>query len=148
MYVLMELVLCFTESRVSSSNDHLLKLLLFLFLTFQIAVYFLLVRFSRTRKGNMYFSSTAVFLSEFTKLLASLGIVMLQQGSVTTFAQFMDSEIIGKPLDSARLMVPSLLYMIQNNLLYVAMTHLEAVTFQVWNSVLRAYLYGGGVSLL
>ena len=79
----------------------------------------------------MYFSSTAVFLSEFTKLLASLGIVMLQQGSVTTFAQFMDSEIIGKPLDSARLMVPSLLYMIQNNLLYVAMTHLEAVTFQV-----------------
>lgn len=108
-----------------------LKLALFLFLAIQIAAYFLLVRYTRTREGNMYFTSTAVFLTELLKLLISLLVVLVQLGNFSQFLQFIDSEIIRKPMDLARLMVPSVLYMIQNNLLYVAMTHLEAVTFQV-----------------
>ena len=79
----------------------------------------------------MYFTSTAVFLTELLKLLISLLVVLVQLGNFSQFLQFIDSEIIRKPMDLARLMVPSVLYMIQNNLLYVAMTHLEAVTFQV-----------------
>ena len=36
-----------------------------------------------------------------------------------------------QPLDTVKLAVPALLYTIQNNLIYVALAHLEATTFQV-----------------
>lgn len=40
-------------------------------------------------------------------------------------------EIIDKPVDSAKLLLPSLLYVAQNNLLFIAVTNLDPGTYQV-----------------
>ena len=44
---------------------------------------------------------------------------------------FFLQEVICQPSEIFKLAVPSLLYTIQNNLLYFALTHLDAATFQV-----------------
>jgi solute carrier family 35 (UDP-sugar transporter), member A1/2/3 len=41
------------------------------------------------------------------------------------------AEIIDKPIDSVKLLVPSLLYVVQNNLLFVAVSNLDPGTYQV-----------------
>lgn len=41
------------------------------------------------------------------------------------------SEIIYKPKETAKLIVPSGLYAVQNNLLYLALSNLDAATYQV-----------------
>ena len=41
------------------------------------------------------------------------------------------SEIINKPKETAKLIVPSGLYAVQNNLLYLALSNLDAATYQV-----------------
>ena len=43
------------------------------------------------------------------------------------------SEIIYKPRETAKLIVPSGLYAVQNNLLYLALSNLDAATYQVKN---------------
>ena len=40
-------------------------------------------------------------------------------------------EILDKPRETLKLAVPSGLYTIQNNLLYVALSNLDAATYQV-----------------
>jgi UDP-sugar transporter A1/2/3 len=41
------------------------------------------------------------------------------------------SEVVQKPGETAKLLIPSGLYTIQNNLLFVALTNLDAATYQV-----------------
>ena len=40
-------------------------------------------------------------------------------------------EVFSQPLEILKLSVPSFLYTVQNNLLYYALSHLDAATFQV-----------------
>lgn len=51
--------------------------------------------------------------------------------SVSMAAVVVRREVLGKPWDTLQLSVPSFLYTIQNNLQYVALTNLDAATFQV-----------------
>ena len=80
----------------------------------------------------MYFASTAVFLAEVIKLLVTLVVIYFQHRSLKSFASFVVDNFLLNPLDMLRLSVPSVLYVIQNNLVYIAMTHLESTTFQVY----------------
>ena len=49
-------------------------------------------------------------------------------------------EVVFQPRDTAQLSVPSFLYTIQNNLVFVALTNLDAPTFQVrWISGLDGF---------
>lgn len=48
-----------------------------------------------------------------------------------TFSKKLRVEVAGKPLEMAKLMVPALLYTMQNNLLYVALANLDAATYSV-----------------
>ena len=41
-------------------------------------------------------------------------------------------EVFSNKKDSLKLLVPALLYVVQNNLLYIALTNLDAATYQVW----------------
>lgn len=79
----------------------------------------------------MYIASTAVFLAEVLKIVACLVVMRHQQGSWDKFSSMVRREIIGKPGETLKMLIPSGLYALQNNLLYVALSNLEAATFQV-----------------
>ncbi|XP_048586800.1 UDP-N-acetylglucosamine transporter [Nematostella vectensis] len=109
------------------------KTLVFFILTFQAACYFLMVRYSRTRKGNMYFSSTVVVITELVKLCFSVVVIFCQ--SPRNFGDFLIDKLFSQRWTFLKLSIPSLLYTMQNNLLYLAMTHLDAATFQITNQL-------------
>lgn len=79
----------------------------------------------------MFFSSTAVILAEFAKFLTCLFVVFVETGSPRAFCAHLHRYVFSQPLDNLKITVPSLIYVIQNNLLYVAMSNLDAATFQV-----------------
>jgi UDP-sugar transporter A1/2/3 len=56
---------------------------------------------------------------------------VLQERSVGSFLGHLYEDIILQPMDCLKVSVPSFVYVIQNNLLYVAVSNLEAATFQV-----------------
>ena len=115
------------------------KAVIFFVLTLQATCYFSLLRYSRTRPNKMYFASTAVFLAEFLKLLVTLVVIFLQQGNVKEFGSFLVNSFLINPLDTLKLSVPSVLYIVQSNLVYIAMTHLESTTFQVCTLYVNFY---------
>lgn len=71
-------------------------------------------------------------MSEITKLLTCLFLVFNEEGK--DFNKFVDSlykTIIQNPKDTLKVCVPSFVYIVQNNLLYVSASHLDAATYQV-----------------
>lgn len=123
------LFLLFSESMTSPAFSF--KAIIFIVLTLQASCYFLLLGYSRRRPGNMYFSSTVVFVTEIVKLFVSLTVIFFQRKTPKDFLPFLTHSLLAKPLESIKLLVPSLLYIMQNNLIYIAMSHLDVVTFQV-----------------
>lgn len=64
-------------------------------------------------------------------MTACLLIILAEKGNIRDWLQQLYSTIIGQPLDTLKLSVPALLYTVQNNLQYVAISNLDAATFQV-----------------
>ncbi|KAJ1660146.1 UDP-galactose transporter Gms1 [Dispira simplex] len=132
----------------------------------------LVMRYSRLhsgQNGEAYYTSTAVLLSEWTKLLLSIGLFLYEERNrrkqlvnghdrgyelaqtqepgdgqaKDDLGEFVDPELAEPPLtmrwilrqvfgkDSWKLMIPAALYTIQNNLQYIAVSLLDAATFQV-----------------
>jgi len=114
------------------ANDQTLKYLSLVTLTGQNAVLGLSMRYARTRPGDMFISTTAVLMAELVKLIACLGLVWNAEGrSVTRWWAALDSTIIKQPIDTLKVCVPSFVYLIQNNLLYVAASNLDVATYQI-----------------
>eukprot|EP00299_Pterocystis_sp_00344_P014795 c7350_g1_i1.p1 GENE.c7350_g1_i1~~c7350_g1_i1.p1 ORF type:complete len:331 (-),score=81.32 c7350_g1_i1:138-1094(-) len=91
----------------------------------------LLLRYSRTMEGPRYLSSTAVAMMEIAKFVTCVLVVAIQSRSIRQFSTTIKEEIIDKPFDFVRLSIPSLLYTVQNNLLFLALTNLDAVVYQM-----------------
>lgn len=101
-------------------------------LTGQNALLGLSMRFARTRPGDMFISTTAVFMAEIVKLCACLVLVWNSEGrSLRRGISALDSTIIKQPIDTLKVCVPSFVYLVQNNLLYVAASHLDVATYQI-----------------
>lgn len=80
----------------------------------------------------MLFVITAVVMSEFVKLLTCLVLVFHEEGQdVNRFVNALHTTIVKNPMDTFKICVPSLVYIIQNNLLYLSASHLDAATYQV-----------------
>lgn len=125
---------------VFRSNDNrqmkekkLIKVISLIVLTCQNAVLALSMRYVRTpTNGELFISSTAVVMSEVVKFCASLFLVYyFESFSVMHFIKTVHATVIKQPLDTLKVCVPSVAYILQNNLLYVAATHLDAATVQV-----------------
>lgn len=117
----------FTET----TNNNLKFLSLFT-LTVQNAVLGLSMRYARTRSGPMFLSSSAVLMSEVVKLLTCLIVVFIEEGrSFKRFKAAINNTIVRQPLDTLKICVPSFVYIVQNNLLYLSASHLDAATYQV-----------------
>jgi len=87
----------------------------------------LLMRYSRTISGPKYLASSAVVLAEVLKVIICLGVIAHENPS--TFFSGLRGMIFST--DALKLAIPSGLYAIQNNLLYVALSNLEAAPYQV-----------------
>lgn len=95
----------------------------------------LTMRYSRTARSEgdpIYLASTAVVFAEIFKILACVLITFHRsQYRWSVFVGHLRDEILNKPWETLKLAVPSGLYTIQNNLLYVALSNLDAATYQV-----------------
>lgn len=109
-----------------------MKYISLLCLVIQNATLILSMRWARTQEGDQFYATVAVVMSETLKVLLCLLVVLYEMnGNVLKVLGYVNDHIIRQPMDTLKLAVPSLIYMIQNNLLYVAVSNLPAATFQV-----------------
>ena len=120
----------------SSKAQSYLKYVSLVTLTFQNTLLILSMRYSRVLSGAMYFTTTAVLFSEFSKMVICLLIIFYQQRS--NFLSHLHEAIVVNWLDTLKMSVPAIVYMLQNNLQYVAVSNLEAAVFQV-RLIVRLY---------
>jgi len=115
-----------------SNHATMLKYTSLVVLMVQNAAQTLVMRYVRTRAGDMFMSTTAVVMSELIKTVTCLGVILYEEGwSVRRWGMHLKTNIWDQPLDCVKISVPAIVYMIQNNLLYVAASNLEAATYQV-----------------
>lgn len=71
-------------------------------------------------------------MAEIAKLITCLVLVFYEEGkNFDRFTKALHRIVIQNPVDTMKICVPSLLYVIQNNLLYLSASHLDAATYQV-----------------
>eukprot|EP00755_Sulcionema_specki_P020431 Sspe_Gene.71921::Locus_42755_Transcript_1_1_Confidence_1.000_Length_1250::g.71921::m.71921/K15272/SLC35A1_2_3; solute carrier family 35 (UDP-sugar transporter), member A1/2/3 len=102
-------------------------------LVFQNSALTLTMRASRVRAAGpqLYLATSAVVVCEILKLLASVGMLVTSQG-VSGATASIRAHILSAPLlENLKLLVPAALYTLQNNLQYVAASHLDPAIFQV-----------------
>ncbi|XP_025108473.1 UDP-galactose translocator-like [Pomacea canaliculata] len=112
-------------------SGQLMKMISLLLLTPQYALLILTMRYVRTRPGAMFVTSTAVLLAELVKTLTCLLLVLVEQRSARLWALHLYENLLCQPWDFLKVCVPSLLFVVQNNLVFVAVSNLDAATFQV-----------------
>ena len=76
-------------------------------------------------------NSTAVVMTECTKLFAVCLGIILEEGSIEGLFSKLHREIVLMPYDFAKLMIPAALYTLLNNVAFVAISNLDAATYQV-----------------
>ncbi|XP_075972843.1 UDP-galactose transporter [Anticarsia gemmatalis] len=113
-------------------NYGYIKYVSLVILTLQNAALGLSMRYARTRTDvEMFSSAAAVLMAEVCKLIICLCLVMQESGGVKKGMQSMYNIVILNVRDTLRVCVPSFLYIVQNNLLYVSASNLDAATYQV-----------------
>ncbi|ORX56400.1 nucleotide-sugar transporter [Hesseltinella vesiculosa] len=104
-------------------------------LVVQNSALILIMRYTRSSvdQDHLYLASTAVVMSELVKCSVSLAVLFhsLDVHTLSRFARLLYQEMILQWHQASRLAVPAIMYLIQNQLQYVAATHLDAATFQV-----------------
>jgi len=122
------------RKKASEVHPWFLKFGSLFLLVAQLVGLVLLMRYSRTHSAgkDLYLSSTAVFMMEVMKFVTCNIVVFSQHGSTLKgWTDEMKKHIFNAPDQMLKMSVPSFLYVVQNNLLYLALTNLDAATYQV-----------------
>jgi len=120
-----------------AGNANFIKYLSLVLLIVQTTSIVLVMRYSRTvetsgKDAPRYLSSTAVVCSELLKLVACVLLVWYEkQFSVRALTRELRAELLDKPKENLKLAIPSGLYTLQNNLLFIALSNLDAASYQV-----------------
>ncbi|XP_077470721.1 solute carrier family 35 member A3b isoform X2 [Stigmatopora argus] len=118
----------------SSAQSAAMKYLSLGVLVLQTTSLVLTMRYSRAggSGGPRYLASSAVVSAEGIKIVVCTLLLFLENNfSVRATGQLLKEEIVGKPLTSLKLALPAGIYSLQNNLLYLALSNLDAATYQV-----------------
>jgi hypothetical protein len=122
-----------SKDRDENAKDKLIKYAALFLLVAQMVGLVLLMRYSRTiprePEQPLYLASTAVFVMEMMKFFICCAVILYQSGG--DLLGELNRHVIQAPMEVLKLCVPSLLYCVQNNLLYLALTNLDAATYQV-----------------
>ncbi|CAO3678620.1 unnamed protein product [Umbelopsis ramanniana] len=114
-----------------------LKYLSLIILVVQNSALILVMRYTRASvpEDQLYLASTAVVMSEVMKALACIGLLFFAPSpGKRTFKRLvrnLNRELIVQWRETLKLSIPAGLYLIQNNLQYLAVSNLDAATFQV-----------------
>ncbi|KAI7863719.1 nucleotide-sugar transporter-domain-containing protein [Spinellus fusiger] len=114
-----------------------LKYISLLTLVVQNSALILVMRYTRASvaEDKRYLASTAVVMSETAKTIACIAVLYLaplpHQRSMRRLCRLLYHELVMNWRECVTLAFPAALYLVQNNLQYVAATHLDAATFQV-----------------
>ncbi|TTF87017.1 UDP-galactose translocator [Bagarius yarrelli] len=121
-----------TPSRKQTDANRKLKYISLTILVIQNASLILSIRYVRTLPGDRFFTTSAVVMAEVLKVVTCLVIILFQKrGNVRDFVSLLFDSVVVQYWDTLKLAVPSLIYTLQNNLQYVAISNLPAATFQV-----------------
>lgn len=119
------------DMRKSTTNYFNIKYVALVLLVLQNTLVVVFTGYSRSTHGPMYASTTAVVITEVLKMFSCFLVIGFDSGGVGGLMKALNDEIISVPMELVKLAVPSILYTIQNNLLYVALSNLDPATFQV-----------------
>ncbi|RKO98586.1 hypothetical protein CXG81DRAFT_28595 [Caulochytrium protostelioides] len=110
-------------------------------LVIQNSMLVIVMRYSRTAAAARndgtppYLASTAVAMSELIKMVICIGVYVRAEsqvpGALPITPRRVVYDVLGPNSDWPKMMVPAVLYLVQNNLQYLAVTMLDAATFQV-----------------
>ncbi|KAJ1374324.1 hypothetical protein KIN20_036991 [Parelaphostrongylus tenuis] len=120
-----------TTGLVAGKN---LKYVSLVVLIAQTTALVLVLRYSKTQKvdGPRYISSTAIVLSEIVKMIICVAVIFHTNGwRFSLFQNEIRAEVLDKLGETLKVSVPAVLYVIQNNLLFLALHKLDAATYQV-----------------
>lgn len=100
-------------------------------LTLQNSIHTLLIRYSRSREvEHMFLSTVAVFFTELMKCVICLGFILRDETPKRFLGALLD-QVVRQPYDTLKVCIPAMVYILQNNLFYVAASHLDAATFMI-----------------
>ncbi|CEP15392.1 hypothetical protein [Parasitella parasitica] len=114
-----------------------IKYLSLIILVVQNSALILVMRYTRANveQDKLYLASTAVVMSEVIKSIVCLIVLYLapdsRKRSLKRLTSLLNRELILNWRETVKLAFPAGLYLIQNNLQYVAASNLDAATFQV-----------------
>ena len=108
-----------------------MKYVSLLLLTFQNVASILLLRYVRTTTGPRFINSTAVLNSEIQKTLLSIFFVIYEERSVVKGLKLIYEKVFHDSHDTIKTGIPAFLYLVQNYLLFVSISNLDAATCQV-----------------
>ena len=100
-------------------------------LVIQNASTILLLRYVRIAPGDMFFSTTAIVCQEFIKMLVSFGLLYTESFSLSDLKTTLMQQIVHNRMDSLKTGIPAVLFTVQTNLVYLAISNLDAAVFQV-----------------
>ncbi|KAK5985620.1 UDP-N-acetylgalactosamine transmembrane transporter, partial [Trichostrongylus colubriformis] len=120
-----------TISYERSESSSKMRTAILIWLTLQNSIHTLLIRYSRAREvEHMFLSTVAVFFTEVMKCVVCLGIIFKEETPSRFFGVLMD-QVVRQPYDTLKVCVPAMVYIVQNNLFYIAASHLDAATFMI-----------------
>lgn len=96
----------------------------------------------------MYLASTAVVSAGVIKLAAAGVLAIREEGGWAQAQRRLYHEMVVRWGDMAKLLVPAVLYTIQNNLAYVAVSNLSAAIYQVLSGGWRCIACDSTVPLI
>ena len=114
------------EPKVVLSLQSLTRIGTLVTLTLQNTALVLLTKFSYRETAVPYAASTVVASAEFVKLVVSFTLLLMSDGKASVVEAFQEV-----PSNAVRLMLPSVLYVVQNNLLFEGMRLLSPTMYMV-----------------
>mmetsp|Transcript_21985 Transcript_21985/g.36219 ORF Transcript_21985/g.36219 Transcript_21985/m.36219 type:complete len:396 (+) Transcript_21985:92-1279(+) len=116
---------------VTTKNEKMFRLFLLFMMTAQNSTVVLVSRYTRAGVSteDSYVINDLIMVQEFGKLI--LAAALEYNATNGQLVRSVKENIFDRPKDFLRILIPSLLYLVQNSLLYVAISNLTAPMFQV-----------------
>lgn len=118
------------QGRHIHMNPNQLKYLSLITLTIQNAALNLTMRAARTQV-EQFSISVAVTVAEIFKLITCVFLLWSEESNFNKAAATIKKNLLDNRVETLKVAVPSFVYYVQNNLLYMGSTHLDAATLQV-----------------